>query len=87
MEEKAFKYGGYIRIFTKSFSTNKFTVFLLCISLVFSFYMFRLNMQELIRIEVQNSRTVHLLGLKETVNKLTMHRMRNMTVDTNIFDK
>jgi hypothetical protein len=87
MEEKAFLYGGYIRIFTESFSTNKFTVLLLGISLIIIFYLFRLNMLELFRIEVQNSRTVHLWGLKEFVNELTMHVMSNMTVDANIFDK
>jgi len=30
---------------------------------------------------------VHLLGLKEFVNKLTTHAMSNMTVDMNIFYK
>jgi hypothetical protein len=60
---------------------------LLCISLTISFYVFRLKMYVPIRTEVQNGRTVHLLVLKEFVNNLTMHRMSNMTVDTNIFDK
>jgi hypothetical protein len=44
-------------------------------------------MKDLVRSEIQNSRTVDLLGLKEYVNKITMHGMSNMTVDTNIFDK
>jgi hypothetical protein len=55
------------------------------VSLLISFYVFRLNMCVPIRIEVQNSRTVRLLVLKWFVNKLTMHRMSNMTVDTNTF--
>ena len=49
--------------------------------------MFRLNMYLLIRFAIQNSRTVHLLGLKEFVNKFKMHLMNNITIDTNIFDK
>jgi hypothetical protein len=49
--------------------------------------MFRINMKDLIRIEMQNNRTVHLLVLKVCIHKLTMQGMSNMTADTNIFDK
>jgi hypothetical protein len=87
MEVKALKSGGYIRIFTEPFSTNIFTVLLLCISLIISFYMFRLNMLVPIRIEIQNSRSVHLLVLKEFVNKLALQRMSNMTIDKNVLYK
>ena len=87
MEDMAFKYGGYTRIFTESSSTNKFTVLLLCVSLIISFYMSWLNMKFLIRIELQNSRIVHLLVPKVFVNKLTMQGMSNITVDMDIFDK
>jgi len=48
---------------------------------------FRLNMKDLIRIEMQNIRTVHLLVLKVYIHKLPIQGMGNMTVDTNIFDK
>jgi len=60
---------------------------LICTSCINSFYVFRLNMKDLIRIEMQNIRTVHLLVLKVYIHKLTIHGMSNMTVDTNIFDK
>jgi len=49
--------------------------------------MFRLNMKDLIRIAVRNGRNVHFLVLKVFVNKLIMHAISNVTVDTNIFDK
>jgi hypothetical protein len=49
--------------------------------------MLRVNMKYLIIIEIQNSRTVQLLVLKEYVNKLTMHAVSNKIVDTNLFDK
>jgi len=60
---------------------------LICTSLINSFYVFRLNMKNVIRIEMQNIRTVYLLVLKGYIHKLTIHGMSNMTVDTNIFDK
>jgi len=87
MEEMASKYGGCTQIFTESFRTNKFTVLLLCISPIIGIYLFRRNMYDLIRIELQNSKTVHLLVVKEFVTKFKMHGMGNMTVDKNIFDK
>jgi hypothetical protein len=40
---------------------------------------------DLIRFEIQNNRTVHFLVMKEFFNKLIMHTMSNMPVDTNIF--
>jgi len=87
MEEMASKYGGCTQIFTESFRTNKFTVLLLCISPIIGIYLFRRKMYDLIRIELQNSKTVHLLVVKEFVTKFKMHGMSNMTVDTNILDK
>ena len=60
---------------------------LICTLFINSFYVFRLNMKDLIRIEMQNIRTVYLLVLKVYIHKLTIHGMSNMTVDTNIFDK
>jgi hypothetical protein len=67
--------------------TTNFAVPLLFVSLIISFYLFRFNMQEPIRTEIQNSRTAHLLGMKEFLNKLTVHGMSNMAVETSIFDK
>jgi hypothetical protein len=87
MEEMASRYGGYTRIFTESFSTKKFKVLLLCISPIIGIYLFRRNMYDLIMTELQNSKTVHLLVVKEFVTKFKMHGMDNMTVETNIFDK
>jgi hypothetical protein len=37
------------------------------------------------RLEIQNSRTVHFLLLKEFVNKLTMHGIGTKTLDMNTF--
>jgi hypothetical protein len=86
MEEVAFKYGVYIRISTESFSANIFTVLLSCVSLIISFNVSQFYMKNLIRTELQNSRTVHLLVLKKFVNIFERHGMSNITVDTNIFD-
>ena len=49
--------------------------------------MFGINISALITTEIQNSRTLHLLVLRDFVIKLTMQGMSNMKADTNIFDK
>jgi hypothetical protein len=55
--------GGTCEYLQSFFIKNKFTFLLLCMSLIISFYMSRHKMRDLIRIEKQNSRSVHLLVL------------------------